>query len=79
MFNCVTQKVQTPFGSLFVHADFTGDGHLVAIAFSQPQKFERTEIGKLLEVVMEALNALIDENGEDGRDRSAAILAFPPE
>ena len=53
-------KIDTPFGSFYVHVDHA-DGRVVGFAVHHPQKFEDTEIGKLLEVTFDALNREIAE------------------
>ncbi len=54
-----TAKVKTPFGSAFIAVEHIG-GRVQSLAIQHPQKFEDTEIGKLLEQTFAALNSEIE-------------------
>lgn len=60
-FHCLTEKVRTPMGPVFVHVDLDSNGQVFSVRFDQAQKFEPTAIGELLDSVGGALNRLIVE------------------
>ncbi len=55
-----TAKVKTPFGSAFIAVEHQS-GRIHAVSISHPQKFEHSEIGKLLERTFAALNSEIED------------------
>lgn len=59
--HCLTRKVATPIGSVFVHMDFDNAGRAQAISISQNQKFEDTAVGQLLDSISRAANEIIGE------------------
>lgn len=61
--HCLTRKVKTPMGSVFVHADVDAQGRVCAIGIDQAQKFEDTAVGILLDEIARAANDLIAEAG----------------
>ena len=62
-FVCLTEKVATPMGPVFVHVDVDALGRAVSMRIDQAQKFENTAVGELLDCVGEALNRLIATGG----------------
>lgn len=59
---CVTQKVQTKFGSHYVHLSFSG-GCVTELSFSSPGKFSDTDLGNLLSALADAANDVIRDVG----------------
>lgn len=55
-YHCVTQKLSTAHGSVFIHVDHDAKGKAISVAFSQAQKFEDTEIGQRLDAVAARIN-----------------------
>ncbi len=54
----VTQKVKTPFGSLFLHLEHQGP-RVVGLRIAHPQKLEDTTVGELLETVCDGVTAAL--------------------
>lgn len=59
--HCLTKKVKTPMGSVFVHADIDDGGRVHEFRISQAQKFEDTAVGKLLDEIARAANEIFSE------------------
>ncbi len=59
--HCLTKKIKTPFGQIFLHLDAASDGRVVTIGISQPGKHENTTLGDALHQIAEGLNQLIEE------------------
>jgi len=57
----LTQRVQTKFGTLYAHVEFTHDLAIHAVRFSSPGKFSDTTMGEVLESLGDAVSALIGE------------------
>ena len=62
-FICLTEKVVTPMGPVFVHVDVDASGRARGVKIDQAQKFESTSVGVMLDCVGEALNRLIATGG----------------
>lgn len=58
-FGCLTEKVRTPMGSVFVHIDVDARGRAIGLKIDQAQKFEDTAVGELLDAVARAATALM--------------------
>ena len=56
---CVTQKIETPFGSHYIHCEHDGHGRILGISISSPGKFDNSEIAGLLGTLSEAANQVI--------------------
>ena len=54
----VIQKVKTPFGSIFLIVEHLGP-RILSIKHAQPQKFENTGIGELVECICEGISEAI--------------------
>lgn len=57
---CLTHKAHTPLGACYIHVDYDGAGVVHAVRFSQPQKFEDTSVGVMLEVLQHDIGKLLD-------------------
>lgn len=55
----ITTKVQTRFGSLYVHASYTR-GKVTDVSFSSPGKFADTTMGEVLDKLADAINETIE-------------------
>lgn len=55
-----TQKVQTRFGSLYVHVSHVG-GRVIEVRFSSPGKFSDTTMGEVFDALGDAVNSIIAE------------------
>lgn len=56
----ITTKVETDFGKIYVHVDYTNRG-IVGVAFSQPGKLENSTVGKLLDQLTRAVDESMGE------------------
>lgn len=62
---CRTQKVRTPFGNLFVHADYLPCGRVVGGHISDPGKETDSQVAKMIAAVSRGLNAALRAIGEE--------------
>ena len=58
---CLTQKVHSPMGSVFVHIDIDERARVVSVRIDQSQKFEDTSVGFLLDCVALGFNKLLED------------------
>ena len=54
--HCVTQKVRTPFGSMYLHIELNALGRCTGGWISDPGKEPESQISKLVECLSEGLN-----------------------
>lgn len=54
----ITEKVKTPFGSLFLHVEHQGS-RVVGLRIAHPQKLEDTTVGELLEVICDGVTSAL--------------------
>lgn len=54
----ITEKVKTPFGSLFLHVEHQGP-RVIGLRIAHPQKLEDTTVGELLEVICDGVTAAL--------------------
>lgn len=59
----ITEKVRTPFGSLYAHVSHDGAGKLIEVSFSSPGKFSDTSIDSALLALAAAVCAMIEQIG----------------
>ncbi len=56
--HCLTEKIRTPFGPVFLHLDYDASGER-SVGISQAQKFDDTTIGRRLGFIVRKLNTAI--------------------
>lgn len=56
---CLTQKVTTPFASVFLHMEIE-TGRPVSFAISAPQKLEASTVGNLLDAIGRAATEMME-------------------
>lgn len=54
--NCITRKVKTEFGSMYVHLDLDAQGRPVGGSISTPQKEPESQITRLIHTLSEGLD-----------------------
>ena len=59
----VTEKIPSPFGSLYAHVSHDARGRVVEVAFSSPGKHADTTIGDLLIGLATTANKIIGDVG----------------
>lgn len=65
--NTVTQKVKTPFGSMYIHVEFDRRGRVAGGSISDPHKAPDAQVSRMIEVLSEGLNrALIGVDRQRG-------------
>ena len=57
----VTRRVETSFGSLYVHVGFGRDGAPHDVAISTPGKHHDTSIHEAFDAIGAAISAILDE------------------
>ena len=60
----ITQKVQTPFGSMYVHLDHDEQGRITAGSISDPRKEPDAQVARLVEALSDALDQAIKSIGK---------------
>lgn len=55
--NCITQKIRTEFGSMYIHIDLDADGRPVGGQVSTPGKEPESQITRLIATISEGLDA----------------------
>ena len=58
-FNTVTQRVDTIYGALYLHAAYSPGGELAGARVSIPGTMHGKELGKVLEDVFAVLNSML--------------------
>ena len=66
----VTSRVETPFGSLYVHMGFDDKGVAREFSISTPGKHHDTTMGEALIAISEASTALLQDLTQAGDDVS---------
>lgn len=55
-----TQKIETAFGSMYVHLERDSTGRPVGISFSTPGKCDNTQLDGIIKQLGEAANSLLE-------------------
>ena len=53
-YHCITEKVDSPFGTLYTHTDIDKNGSPAGVAYSYHSKFEDTEVGNAIDALAQA-------------------------
>ena len=61
-YQTTTQKVKTPFASVFVHVEFDDAGRARSFRISAPQKLESSTVGDLLDRIGETATAMLRDS-----------------
>lgn len=69
----MTRKVQTPFGSMYVHVEIDADGKLCGGAISDPRKERDAQVALLIETLSDGLDDALASVGRGGLDNRAAV------
>ncbi len=64
---CVTKRVSTPFGTMYVHVDLDGEGKPIGGAISDPRKEPDSTVAALIESLSKGLHAALKREGQDDR------------
>jgi len=58
---CITEKVDSPFGTLYSHTDVDRNAKTVGVAYSYHSKFEDTEVGNAIDALAQSTRDSIKE------------------
>jgi hypothetical protein len=58
---CVTSKVDTPFGPMYIHLDIRNDGFICEGSISHPLKEPDSSVSELIENLSHGLNSALHE------------------
>jgi len=59
-----TAKVKTPFGSIYVHVDFTPEGYILGGSISDPQKEPDAEVARFVQALSTGLDQCLIDIGK---------------